>query len=34
MTDPGVVITAYDLAAEVETSYQRLSKWLRAPRSG
>ena len=32
VTDPARVITARGLAAEVETSYHRLSKWLRQQR--
>lgn len=32
MTDSGIAITARGLAAEVETSYHRLSKWLRQQR--
>ncbi len=32
MTDRGLVITARALAAELDTSYHRLSKWLRQQR--
>jgi hypothetical protein len=34
VTEPGMVITARSLAAELETSYHRLSKWLRQQRDG